>query len=101
MTITSLLLHSHKKQRDNLETRAVLLIFSLEREIFGVALQSIHQKTTKTSNFCKENDFEAVLATFRCYEHGAKASEAVQKIDTDQKEYRKSITHQSITVENV
>ena len=35
-----------------------------------------------------ENDFEAVLATFCCYDHGAKASEAVQKIATDQKEYR-------------
>ena len=36
-----------------------------------------------------ENDSEAVLATFCCYDHGAKASEAVQKIATDQKEYRK------------
>ena len=89
MTITSLLLHSHKKRRDSLETRAVLLIFSLELEISGVAVQSIHQKTTKNSNFCEENDFEAVLATFRCYEHGAKASEAVQKIATDQKGYCK------------
>ena len=26
-----------------------------------------------------ENDFEAVLATFCCYDHGANASEAVQK----------------------
>ena len=33
--------------------------------------------------------FEAILATFRCYDHGAKASEAVQKIATDQKEHRK------------
>ena len=36
-----------------------------------------------------ENEFEAVLATFCCYDHGAKASEAVQKIAADQKEYRK------------
>ena len=36
-----------------------------------------------------ENDFEAVLATFYYYDHAAKASEAVQKIGTDQKEYRK------------
>ena len=35
-----------------------------------------------------ENDFEAVLANFSWY--GAKASEAVQKIATNQKEYRKS-----------
>ena len=36
-----------------------------------------------------KNDFEAVLATFRCYDHGAKVSKEVQKIDTDQKEYCK------------
>ena len=47
----------------------------------------------KNGNFCEEllsdNDIEAVLATFCCYDHGVKASEAVQKIATDQKEYRK------------
>ena len=46
-------------------------------------------KTAKNGDFCEEllneNDFEAVLATFCCYDHGAKASEAVQKITTDQK----------------
>ena len=89
MTITSLLLHSHKKWRDSLETRTVLLIFPLELEISEVAVQSIRQKTTKNGNFCEENDFEVVLATFCCYEHDAKASEAVQKIATDQKGYRK------------
>ena len=50
-------------------------------------------KTVKNGNFCEEllseNGFEAVLATFCCYDHGAKASEAVQKIAADQKEYRK------------
>ena len=34
-----------------------------------------------------ENDFETVLTTFCCDDHGAKASEAVQKIARDQKEY--------------
>ena len=29
-----------------------------------------------------ENDFEAVLANFCCYDYGANASEAVQKIST-------------------
>ena len=47
----------------------------------------------KNGNFCEEllseNGFEVVLVTFCCYDHGAKASEAVQKIATDQKEYRK------------
>ena len=32
---------------------------------------------------------EAILAFFCCYDHGAKASKAVQKIATDQKEYPK------------
>ena len=36
-----------------------------------------------------ENDFEAVLTTFCCYDKGTKGSEAVQKIATDQKEHRK------------
>ena len=36
-----------------------------------------------------ENNFEAALTTFCCYGYGAKASEAVQKIATDQKEYQK------------
>ena len=31
--------HSHKKRGDSLETRAVLLIFSIELEISGVAVQ--------------------------------------------------------------
>ena len=32
-----------------------------------------------------ENDFEAILTTFCCYDFGANTSEAVQKIATDQK----------------
>ena len=36
-----------------------------------------------------ENYFEAVLATFCCYDYGANASEAFQKIATAQKEYHK------------
>ena len=39
--------HSHKKRKDSLETRAVLLMFSLELEISGVAVQSIHQNSEK------------------------------------------------------
>ena len=41
-------------------------------------------QTTNNGGFCEElhseNDFEAVLVNFCCYESGAKASEAVQKI---------------------
>ena len=41
----------------------------------------------KSDGFCfcfllSENDFEAVLVNFCCYEYGADASEAVQKIST-------------------
>ena len=50
-------------------------------------------KTAKNGDFCEEllseNEFETVLATFFCYDHGAEVSEAVQKIARDQKEYRK------------
>ena len=40
-----------RKRKDSLETRAVLLIFSLELEISGVAVQSIHQNS-KNGDFC-------------------------------------------------
>ena len=40
----------------------------------------------KINDFCEEllneNDFEAVLVNFCCYEYGANASKAVQKIST-------------------
>ena len=65
-----------------------MLIFLLELEISvsGVAVQRIHLKIVKNGSFCEEllseNDFEAVLANFCCYDYGANASEAVQKIST-------------------
>ena len=69
-----------------------MLIFLLELEISGVATEIIHQSSKKCS-FCEsllnENDFEAVLATFCCYDYGVNASEAVQEIATNQKDYRK------------
>ena len=50
-------------------------------------------KTAKNFGLCEklfsENGFEAVLATFCCYDYGANASEAFQKIVTDQKDYNK------------
>ena len=57
-----------------------------------MAVQSIHQNSKK-GDFCEEllseNNFEAVLATICCYDDGAKVSEVVQEIVTDQKEHRK------------
>ena len=79
--------------KDSLETRGVLLIFYLELGISGVVVQSIHKKPPKNGKFSEEllseNESDAVLATFYCCDHGAKASEAVQKIATEEKEYRK------------
>ena len=40
-------MHSYKKRKDSLETRAVLLIISLELEISGVAVQSIHENAKR------------------------------------------------------
>ena len=59
----------------------------------GGCTENTSTKTAKNSGFCEEllseNDFEVVLATFSCYDYGANASEAVQKIATDQKDYHK------------
>ena len=68
-----------KERKDSLETRVVLLIFLLELELSGVAVQSIYQNSKKWQ----------LLATFWYYDHGAKASEEVPKIATDQKECHK------------
>ena len=58
-----------------------------------MGLYRAYMKTAKNGNFWEEllieNDFETVLATFCRYDNGDKASEAVQKIATDQKEYLK------------
>ena len=39
--------HSHKKWKDSLKMQALLLKFTLELEIYGVAVQSIHQNSKK------------------------------------------------------
>ena len=50
-------------------------------------------KTAKNGDFCEEllseNNLGVVLATFCCYDHGAKFSEAVQQVATDQEEDQK------------
>ena len=84
--------HSHKKRKDSLEERAVLLIFSLELESVLVAVERIHQNSKKwwlCEKLLSENDFEAVLAAFYCYGCGTNVYEAVQEIATDQKDYYK------------
>ena len=73
--------NSHRKRKDSLETRAALLIFLLELEMSGVAVQRIHQNSANwwlCKELLSENNFKAVLATFCCYGYGAYASEAVR-----------------------
>ena len=43
-----------------------------------------------------KNDFEAILATFYCYDYGANASEAVQKIAIDKKDYHKCSSYLTV-----
>ena len=43
----TMLQHTHKKRKDSLETRAVLLIFLLELKISWVVAQSIHQNNSE------------------------------------------------------
>ena len=60
-------------------------MFLLGLEISGEPYRE-YIKTAKNVSFCEEllgeSDFEAVLANFCCYDHGANASDAVQKIST-------------------
>ena len=39
--------------------------------------------------FLSENDFETVLTTFWCYDYGVNASEAIEKITADQRDYHR------------
>ena len=85
-------MHSHQKRNDSQETRAVLLIFSIELDISGMAVQSIDQNSKKwwlCEELLSENDFKTVLSTFCCYDYGANTSKTVRKIATDQKDYHK------------
>ena len=72
--------------------QAVLLIFLPEFEISGFNVHKIYQNSKKwwlCEELLSESNFEAVLTTFCCYDYGVSASEAVQKIATDQKDYQK------------
>ena len=77
----AVLQHSYKKRKNSLEARAVLLVFWLELEISRVTVQEIHRKSKKAA--CSE-DF--LFFNFRTYCYSAKASEAVVKIATDEKD---------------
>ena len=40
-----------------------------------------------SGEFVSENEFEVVLSTFCCYDYRVNASEAVERIVADQKDY--------------
>ena len=73
---------SHKKRKGRLETRTVWTW-----NIWGGRTENV------SKSFCEEllseNEFEAVFASFCCYDYDAKVSEAVQKIATDKNVYHK------------
>ena len=70
-------MYSHKKWKDSLETGRAVDIFAWTWNTWGSRIEHT-SKQRKNLDFCeqllRENDFEAVLATFCCYDHGAKAS---------------------------
>ena len=72
--------------------RPYCLYFSLNLKYLGWSYRA-YIKTAKNGGFCQElisqNYFEAVSAFFCCYDTGANASKAVQKIAKDQREYHK------------
>ena len=76
----------------SLETWAILLIFCLNLKCLGWPYRE-YIKAAKNGGFCEVllsgNDFETVLTTFFCYEYGVNASESLQKITSDQKDYHK------------
>ena len=65
------------------------MICLLELKIAGVAAQRIHENSNN-GTFCEklisESDFKTILANSYCYDYGANASEAVQKIRTRTRE---------------
>ena len=77
----------HKKRKISLETQAVLLIFSFELGISGVAIQKINQNSKKwllpVNIFSVKMTLRNYLTTFCCYYYGANCSEAFEKITTD------------------
>ena len=77
--------HSHKKQKDGLETQVVFVdIFAWTWNIWGGRTENTSKEQKMVAFFCdellSENDFEVILVNFCCYDYGANASEAVQKM---------------------
>ena len=80
------------KRQNSLEIQAVLSILCLNWKFLGWLYRE-YIKIAKNDDFWEdllsENDFEAVLTTFCCYDNSPSAFEEVQKITADQKDCRK------------
>ena len=78
--------HSNKKQKNSLRILVVLLIFLLELEISGMALQRIHQNSKKWEFLWRMAYWKWLWGCFWpiyvVIKYGFNASEAVQKIST-------------------
>ena len=89
--------YSHKKRRDGSETWVwkhgpYCWYFHLNLKYLGWPYRA-YIKTAKNGDYCEEllseSEFGVIWATFCCCDHRTKASEAAQRIATDQKESRK------------
>ena len=71
-----------------MEHRPYYWYFRLNLKYLGWSYRA-YIKTAKNGGICEEllseNDFQTVVAISCWYDHGAKASEAVQKIPSDKK----------------
>ena len=75
-----------------METRGALFIFLLELEISRIARKRLHEISKKwwlCEELLSENNFEAVLATFWCFDYCVNPSETAQKMAADEKDDHK------------
>ena len=79
--------HSHKKRKDSLETRVLLFVFLLELEISGKHMS--YRKYIKTVKKVFAVRIFFFLFSFSVFIASAKASKAIVKISTEEKDYRK------------
>ena len=86
--------HSHQNEKTVWNQESYCWYFCLNLK-YRVWLYREYIKTAKNGGFYEElvseNDFEAVLTTFCCYDYDANASQAAQKIVADQKDYHNAL----------
>ena len=75
-----------------MEIRGALFIFSLELEISRMAIKRPHEISEKwwlCEELLSENNFDAVLVTFCCFDYCVNPSETAQKMAADEKDDHK------------